>query len=74
MINSCTILQLFVDELTTWGHRAYQLSGSSPLWGYSAHNLHAVIFFHLVGVLLNQFRNMHQVLSSMYFRKELKIV
>lgn len=74
VINSCTILQLFVDDITTWGHRACQLSGSSPLWGYSTHNHHAVIFFHLVGVLLNQFRNMHQVLLSMYFGKKLKIL
>ena len=47
-----------------------------PVWGLCAHGHLAVNFFHLVGVLVSvkQLRNVHQMLLSMSFREELKIL
>ena len=45
-------------------------------WGLCAHGYHVVNFFHLVGALVSvkQLRNVYQILSSIYFREELKIL
>ena len=47
-----------------------------PVWGQHAHGHHVVNFFLLVGALVSvkQLRNVHQILLSVYFREELKIL
>ena len=46
------------------------------VWRLYAHGHHVVNFFHLIGILVSikQLKNVDQILLSMYFREELKIV
>ena len=74
VISSCTILWFVDGEVTGQCHII------SPqalvLWGLCVHGHQAVNFFHLLGVLasVDQLRNVHQILLSMYFREKLKIL
>ena len=46
------------------------------VWRLCANGYHVVNFFHLVGILVSvkQLKNVDQMLLSMYFREEVKIL
>ena len=81
---SCRVCdQLLHNSLIDWwwGSRAVSqgltlIRWLQSVWGPCAHGHHVINFFHLVGALVSvkQFRKVRQILLSMYFREELKIL